>query len=1170
MQLNQGIERSKRMTSRNAVWLFAAILCLAFLVSAVSGRSVYDRYKSDDERQGEIQKYSFPQLYDTPVSDMVARERDTQSDRRSGGTQSLGSSGPSGAASPGLAYFQTSDDWQWSNKVDKIGFLQPPGIPSIQFVYTMNTSIIDETTQRYGTNYYNPWGGGDWPNGFGVGCQQILATDEHGYWADMSIDPEGHIIVAGVDDKGGSNDHHLYSNTAVHGCFFGGGSQIPYAQYSQGFFGPSEGDSANYMNGPDVDVQVFEGDTITHLVATEASLYIMDPSADAIADRVAQYFRKVNQGGITSLDTWEGPLTIDSLRYRPQIASSRVSGKVAVSYVHRTPLAYEMNNGRDTDVYYRFSDSAGALNTWSAPINITNFDRSQASRSPWLYTTLLYDSDDELHILWEGNPWPPDVYDSTDFFFGDFTTSMFHWSSRTGVNTRVANRDYGLEWNTQVCGFGGENTHYLAFFNLSECNGRLYTIYVGFHDVFAEPPVIDDCASSYGDAEDRRSQANGELYIQVSSSLDGILWDAPRNITQTYTPECDSAGFGGVCMNDTKVSVAPYGMDITAYDSALTWPGADLVQVDPGYAGNYFLHAMYVEDHFPGFYALGNGTGTNNDLKWMRIGCIDPITAAQIDYNPKSRGYPAYVNHGEADTVVIEVVNDGNTALEVNIDTAKVSPGGDWLGISKDTLYISEGINNTGSFEVYLNNDGLINSPGTVVALRGEVYMLSNAPDPRDSVSFLVEDFLIADTVVGLQFDTLYTTTTPASPPESVYVALVATSHGEYGYNGNSNNGGYNLDYTLFGGDCDENAGTYLYSGGPYVVQDTGGGYEFSAAVHNQGFVSRSAFKPVLDFALPASSSGPNYDKWFTGTFVNWDTSLAFEQELWAPTGGGDSTNFMIQMFRVFAADTAAHNNLALGSIIDWDIPSDEGSDNLTGISAGAKTVYIQGFDTTDVGCPGDTACDCQANMDRYGAQSFLGWYSNTVFNADNCANDNNFHGVFSELNDSLLFLADSVLGGVLWDKAGTNTGQNAYQGQEDDLHTVMTYLHNVNLGATDTLTFYTVLTTVHEGSDADIVSQVNTARQWWADNVRPGCPNLIGCCVGLTGNVDGDEADLVDVGDLTALIAYLYIPPNPEPVCFEEANVDGDSGGLVDVGDLTALIAYLYIPPNPEPATCQ
>jgi hypothetical protein len=77
------------------------------------------------------------------------------------------------------------------------------------------------------------------------------------------------------------------------------------------------------------------------------------------------------------------------------------------------------------------------------------------------------------------------------------------------------------------------------------------------------------------------------------------------------------------------------------------------------------------------------------------------------------------------------------------------------------------------------------------------------------------------------------------------------------------------------------------------------------------------------------------------------------------------------------------------------------------------------------------------------------------------------------------------------------------------------------------------------------------------------------GCCVGITGNVDDDIDQLVDIGDLTALISYLYIPPNPEPVCPQEANIDGDGADLIDIGDLTALISYLYIPPNPQPAPC-
>ena len=74
-------------------------------------------------------------------------------------------------------------------------------------------------------------------------------------------------------------------------------------------------------------------------------------------------------------------------------------------------------------------------------------------------------------------------------------------------------------------------------------------------------------------------------------------------------------------------------------------------------------------------------------------------------------------------------------------------------------------------------------------------------------------------------------------------------------------------------------------------------------------------------------------------------------------------------------------------------------------------------------------------------------------------------------------------------------------------------------------------------------------------------------CCVGLTGNVDNDPADQVDLGDLTKLIDYLFISFTG-PDCIEEANIDGDPAGLVDLGDLTALIDYLFITFTP-PAAC-
>jgi hypothetical protein len=74
----------------------------------------------------------------------------------------------------------------------------------------------------------------------------------------------------------------------------------------------------------------------------------------------------------------------------------------------------------------------------------------------------------------------------------------------------------------------------------------------------------------------------------------------------------------------------------------------------------------------------------------------------------------------------------------------------------------------------------------------------------------------------------------------------------------------------------------------------------------------------------------------------------------------------------------------------------------------------------------------------------------------------------------------------------------------------------------------------------------------WLVPSVAEGS-----CCEGLCGNIDCDPAGLVDLGDLTALIDYLFITSAPL-CCQQEADMDGNPG--IDLGDLTALIDYLFI----------
>jgi hypothetical protein len=72
-------------------------------------------------------------------------------------------------------------------------------------------------------------------------------------------------------------------------------------------------------------------------------------------------------------------------------------------------------------------------------------------------------------------------------------------------------------------------------------------------------------------------------------------------------------------------------------------------------------------------------------------------------------------------------------------------------------------------------------------------------------------------------------------------------------------------------------------------------------------------------------------------------------------------------------------------------------------------------------------------------------------------------------------------------------------------------------------------------------------------------------CCVGITGNVNGDQFDQIDISDLTYLVAYLF-QGGPPPPCQEEVDMNGS--GQVDVSDLTYLVEYLFLG-GPPPVPC-
>ncbi|MDZ4722760.1 MAG: hypothetical protein SGI97_02475, partial [candidate division Zixibacteria bacterium] len=1082
--------------------LLVALVCSLFMSSSLLAKAGYDK-RVETAQTSKVVQYSFPQAQRELIARTVPTE-DTEEQIATAAAErkavkvSLGSrqGSSNAAASAGFTIATTwmDDQQRPDSKGHQIDFRNQADI-----IFTYTDAPSPSADARFAYNAFNPSPvNGNFNCLFGYGSGAVLqASGEKGSWPKLDV-VNGRMVLAGVDDVGQPLDNHIYDESAWQSGFFGGGSSIPSADYSTCFY-----DAGDKLFHPVVEVQQLGPDVITHILGGES---VVNTFGSLVKSQLV-YFRRVNAGA------WTGKLCVDDFArvFGGSMTASRVSNKVAVSWTKVSTTGVANSQIYDNNTWIRVGVSTLGSTAWGPNTNITNYSRVTASGSSGFETHCLYDTGDNLHVIWASQPTIANVYAPTStFFWGDFSNLLMHWYSATGNISVFHNSDWGLAQNTQVCGFGSPGTAYTGFFSISECDNKLYVVftqYLNFFGNYGQLSQTDDCAS--GGFDSRVHAANGEVLMVVSGDLSGLLWDAARNLSGSYTPNCDSATGGGVCMNDTRATMSRYGQNT----AGMCWPGPEKVDPSGSYAGDWYLHILYTEDHFPSpaWRTPAFGPLTENPLKWMRLACVQPIVAAQIFTTPTTLGYPEYVTSAagpsQTDVVPVTVRNDGNANLVISaITPVKLTqPGFNWLTVSQPTLTVPAGLSNTGTFNITISGAGF--PANSLQALNGYVILTSNAANsPADTI---VINYVVADTVAAIQWDTV-TTSNGNVASATGRIALIVSNHGE---SGRSGIGRVNLDYAANGiaVECDTTRATvYLYSGSPVVIRrDSPTVYSMTASIFQANFGTAVAFKPVHNRAIPAKLNTVAYDGYFTGTFVSEDTSIAVERTYFAPKSGGDNADFIIICTKFYSYNGITQNNLLLGDMIDWDVPSNPGATNKTGIEG--STVFARGSDTGTV-----LSCFSKA---RYGASTFLGMHTEVAFNANPCANDVSKHGQYADRNDSVVFPADNGVADParLWTKAGAISGTAALAPAQDstDVNIMTTYKHNYTLAGNDTLTVYTAVTSVRAGVQDDLKANFTAACNWYNSNLRPGC-TVCSCCIGSTGNADGSLDDVVDIGDLT------------------------------------------------------
>ncbi|MFZ1682659.1 MAG: hypothetical protein WAU88_00880, partial [Candidatus Zixiibacteriota bacterium] len=631
------------MTKRLIVVL---ALLIAVLAVTVNARVVP---KDTDKRLNDIKVY-------TPTTNVARIDggagNGVSGASRGSQTQSLGVARPS-VASRGHQVATTWGDFWYntSNHGDMVA-VNPPGNTfgtAVQFTFAYKASKFSGDQIQWGYAAYDAVGGV-----FKSATEIVQNSDpgspEAGRYPRILIDPKtGKAYIAGYDypdivTAGTNMQLHVVFDASPLGALFGAigdGQRIPDSIEQKGNINPA---SPN-CRWPAFCMTTAPNDTVMYLSAFEDDPTLGNKSA-------LKVFRR--DGSVSPTTTPADPDNNWVLVYKdtteyPNIdmAASTVGTKVAVAWTLYTTDGAIQGNEHMCDIYYADSPH-GLAGTWTRH-NLTNYGTTGYNAT--IEVAALYDSADKLHLVW-----PTCTIDNG-------TTSslegrVFHWSEyNPGTIYTVYSYESPL-WDSVQCSYTGGFNQLLQYVQIGECDGRLYTVFTGFNDPNLENH-FDDCSKTTTPAP-RNQAANGEIYVTISKDLQGKSWDKPRNLSGTYTPNCDTLGD---CAADLYPNISARGIDDNVQSG--DWSAANDAKYDlgTGYSGTHYTQVYYLQDHYPGT-ALDDGQpGTLNDARWIRLACVQPITAAILAVSPVKVDYPTFTHPATAKNIPLTLENTGNATL---------------------------------------------------------------------------------------------------------------------------------------------------------------------------------------------------------------------------------------------------------------------------------------------------------------------------------------------------------------------------------------------------------------------------------------------------------------------------------------------------------------------------
>jgi hypothetical protein len=1003
-----------------------------------------------------------------------------------------------------------------------------------------------QENRHYAYNVYYAGGG---QAGTFLGQTVVQSPGEYAGYVSLDVTDDGRAVLGGHNNQGAGYQAHTYFDFGPGFAFFGTNCRIPDEVVAAGT-GQDPQDSLHSAIWPSIRYHETPGkvDPVLHVFTQVSQPGAGDPQAII-------YFRKV---GLDCDGTWDNPpYVVDTVFDIAQdVACSNTDGKMALTWIANLPDPGDCDTCSsqqcrpfvqwDNDVYYQISYDYGA--TFSPRVNLTqNVDGEEGFR-PYTDMQALMTSDNDLHIIWGSRSWPADA--NSGGAAGLLRGRVFHWGENLGFVKAAGNirTVANLEWDQEYCNGGAWQLNG-AKMSLGECDGKLYGLWTQFND----PQVMmNDCHNRALAGTDVVGAANGELYIAVSDDM-GLTWDAPRNLTNTHTPACDSVtGAGGRCQSEHWSSMNRHGTNLTG-----DMTGTDVVDPSGGYVGDYFLDVQYIDDPDPGGIVQDEGTWQQADVMWFRLACVEPIPTAIFNPSPPVIAFPSWSKHGVQKDTALTIENSGNTALTYAITVNEYTGPTGWLTHSGLGSGVPSGTNNTVTGTIHINTGGIVNTPGTIVHLSGDLTFTGNSTTSPDVIEI---DHWVADTLVPPTFDTLHTGC----------FALVVSSNGSWG---NQGAGHVNLDYFDYG-DCDDlegaedtipgDATVYVYDASPVICWPDGDSVICNWSVFGNGYLSDVGFFPLGHVDPIDMGTFEMYQSVLTTR----DTNILIEK-LWiapydqTPPGA----NFIIQVLKLSSYDGQTHTGLNIGEAIDWDVPADSASRNRSGFYLPERLIYQFGSEYNE-----DDDVECQENSDRYAGIKLA---EIVEISPTDTTESTDFWGAYTEDNPTWVYGNDN--GYVPREIDSMMTTNEGYVIESDsldvDLHTVMTFRSNYTLAPGHKIVIFKCLITTRLGYAA-FIAAAEACDAWYEANLKPpptGCCNEINTPLGR-GDVDyaeGGTLDAVDISDLVYMVDFMFTGGDPPP-CWDEAELVEPFGDeALSISDLVYLVDYMFTggpPPPPCP----